>query len=108
MSPPSDEGTYGSRSESCDSSDPLHERYLCVAIHDGNINNGADPPLGSGAIPPPNPPPKLHVENEGNRGNPANTATVGSNRAYDHINLNVEGWCQAREAVRDNKILPVD
>ena len=30
--PPSDEGTYGSGSESCGSSGPIYERYQCAAV----------------------------------------------------------------------------
>ena len=49
--PPSDEATYGSRSESCGSSDPLRERYLCAVV----INNMTKLPPGLSAQQTPNP-----------------------------------------------------
>jgi hypothetical protein len=50
--PLSDEGTYGSRSESCGSSDPIRKRYQCVVV----IQSDVEQPPGSGAhVPPPNP-----------------------------------------------------
>src|SRR3954467_9623728 len=46
--PPSEEGTYGSGSESCGSSDPIYERYQCVAVIQSAVDQEAPHP-------PPNP-----------------------------------------------------
>src|SRR4051812_31604142 len=57
--PPSDEGTYGSGPESCGSSEPIYERYLCAAvIQDQQTPN-----------PPPNTNPNPQDGNSGNSGN---------------------------------------
>src|SRR4051812_41548561 len=53
--PPSDEGTYGSGSESCDSSGPIYERYQCAVVIQSDVDQQA-----------PNPPPNPH-DRSGNR-----------------------------------------
>src|SRR3954463_8286421 len=51
--PPSDEGTYGSGSESCGSSDPIRGSYQCVVVIQSDVEKQ---PPGSGAhVPPPTP-----------------------------------------------------
>src|SRR3954470_19794365 len=59
--PPSDEGTYGSGSERCGSSDPIRGRYQCTVVIQGESKL---PPGSSTHIPPPNPPPTCRLETE--------------------------------------------
>src|SRR3954467_9675939 len=54
--PPSDEGTYGSGSESCGSSGPIYERYQCAVVIQADGDHAR-------SNPPPNPP----EQNGGNR-----------------------------------------
>src|SRR3954469_24833359 len=57
---PSDEGTYGSGSESCSSSGPIYERYQCAVVIQSDVDQQA-------SNPPPNPPPNPQDRNGGNR-----------------------------------------
>ena len=58
--PPSDEGTYGSGSESCGSSGPIYERYQCAVVIQRDVDQQTPNPL-------PNPPPNPPERNGGNR-----------------------------------------
>src|SRR4051812_26668051 len=58
--PPSDEGTYGSGSESCGSSGPICERYQCAVVIQSYVDQQAPNPL-------PNPTPNPPDRNGGNR-----------------------------------------
>src|SRR4051812_1716554 len=58
--PPSDEGTYGSGSESCGSSGPIYERYQCAVVIQGDVEQQTPNP-------PPNPTPNPQDRNDGNR-----------------------------------------
>src|SRR3954470_5810844 len=79
--PPSDEGTYGSGSESCGSSRPICKRYLCAAV----IQTDEETP---------NPPPNRNGENRRSQSPPPNRESNGH-----VIQLSKEGWVQARRAV---------
>src|SRR4051812_5479734 len=58
--PPSNEGTYGSGSESCGSSGPIYERYQCAVVIQSDVDQ--KPPN-----PPPNPNPNPQDRNSENR-----------------------------------------
>src|SRR3954464_10159858 len=84
--PPSNEGTYGSGSESCGSSQPICRRYLCVAV----IQTDEETPN-----PPPNPNPQdRNGENGENSGH--------------LIQPSKEGWVEARRAIAGEIVLPLD
>src|SRR3954463_13731178 len=42
--PPSEEGTYGSGSESCGSINPIYERHQCAAVIQSNVDQDHNPP----------------------------------------------------------------
>src|SRR4051812_28578849 len=54
--PPSDEGAYGSGSESCGSSGPIYERYQCPVVIQGDVEQQTPNP-------PPNPTPNPQDRN---------------------------------------------
>src|SRR3954462_11289622 len=97
--PPSDEGTYGSGSESCGSSGPIYERYQCAIVIQADVDQQAPNP-------PPNPTPNPPDRNGGNRRSQS-PPPEGENNGHI-IRLSKEGWAQARNIVAGNVVLHAD